>query len=559
MALNIQLLNQGFGSYLKNILPDDVATAAGAFAVSMRQVKNIDTVPIEKFSQVVSNIESTKNLDQVNGTNVPVSTTLADTGTNLIALGNGPYGTYTMSNILGAMSGLPYPWAKIEGSITDLQSDFLSNIYRELFLAVEWEGATATVQYTTGSEVDYVDPGPPSVTYYKWYWQITGITLTDAGGGYSRGGAPTPTVTITGGSGATAVTTIETNDSSAGSNGSGTFGRVITLTLTNYGSKVYYATGQLSPSPGSVSSPPLAQIQCPPTASLPAVSTGGTNTSYGTSGWPTMNSVVQAYIDQANAEITAIEQGNPTGAALLNDYYDQTGTALTLEQQARQICYDPVPVPKNTTLSKFPTTLYTFIDGVPTYSINTAPHMYAQTLEAISDTSLIGGQSIIAMMRQERNQARLIDAGIPLDNNISGELDPIMTKILIANGRVTTSSGTTPVSNMYPVPETMGEYDSTSDNYYITDAAAFVGTVEGGTIAPVAGTDTTASYKLLAPQLLSKGAAEEPGSLAGSNYQDLVPPQLNTAFTSDILPSSVYSVAEAIDQVIKCNCDCWID
>ena len=98
----------------------------------------------------------------------------------------------------------------------------------------------------------------PSVTYYKWYWQITGITLTDAGGGYSRGGAPTPTVAITGGSGATAVTTIDINSSGAGSNGAGTFGRVITISLTDYGSRVYYATGQLSPTPGTVSSPPLA-------------------------------------------------------------------------------------------------------------------------------------------------------------------------------------------------------------------------------------------------------------------------------------------------------------
>lgn len=558
MALNIQLLNQGFGSYLKNILPEDVATAAGAFAVAMRQVKNIDTVPIEKFSQVVSNIESTKNLDQVNGTNVPVSVGLADTGTELIALGDGPYNTYTMSNILGAMSGLPYPWAKIENSIQDLQTSFLSSIYKELFLAVEWEGATASVQYTTGSEVDYIDPGPPSVTYYKWYWQITGITLTDAGGGYSRGGGPTPTVAITGGSGATAVTTIDTSDSNAGSNGSGTFGRVTSITLTNYGSKVYYASGQLSSSPGPVSSPPLAQIQCPPTATLPAVSTGGTNTSYGTSGWPTMNSVVQAYIDQANTEIAAIATRNPVGTEALNDYYDQTGTALTLEQRARQVCYDPVPVPKNATLSKFPTTLYTFIDGVPTYSINTAPHMYAQTLEAISDTTLIGGQSIVAMMRQERNQVRLIEAGIPLDNNISGELDPISTKILIANGRVTTSSGTTPLSNMYPAPNPIGTYDIDTDNYYIDDNTVLVGTnTEGGNIVPAGGTSTTS--QLLVPQLLSKGAAEEPGSLAGSTYQNLLPPQLNTAYTSDILPSSVYSVAEAIDQVIKCNCDCWID
>jgi len=34
-------------------------------------------------------------------------------------------------------------------------------------------------------------------------------------------------------------------------------------------------------------------------------------------------------------------------------------------------------------------------------------NMEAQTLEAIADLSIIGGQSIIGLMRQERNQAKL--------------------------------------------------------------------------------------------------------------------------------------------------------
>lgn len=586
MALNIQLLNQGFGSYLKNILPEDVATAAGAFAVAMRQVKNIDTVPIEKFSQVVSNIESTKNLDQVNGTNVPVSVGLADTGTELIALGDGPYNTYTMSNILGAMSALPYPWAKIENSIQDLQTSKLANIYDQLFLAVEWEPAALTITMTVYpiNVQSYIapdpsaippDPGQPRID--DWYYTIN-FDLSDSGGGYYRGRATAPLISFSPNNcGASASVSVGQDHTNAGSAGNGEYGRVKNL-VKNTGSPYKYATTSVMQAGlPSAPTPPVetVTIETPPTATLAiasdgSISTSGINSSPGytartvgasslsPTGYPAMNSVVQAYIDQANTEIAAIATRNPVGTEALNDYYDQTGTALTLEQRARQVCYDPVPVPKNATLSKFPTTLYTFIDGVPTYSINTAPHMYAQTLEAISDTTLIGGQSIVAMMRQERNQVRLIEAGIPLDNNISGELDPISTKILIANGRVTTSSGTTPLSNMYPAPNPIGTYDIDTDNYYIDDNTVLVGTnTEGGNIVPAGGTSTTS--QLLVPQLLSKGAAEEPGSLAGSTYQNLLPPQLNTAYTSDILPSSVYSVAEAIDQVIKCNCDCWID
>jgi hypothetical protein len=49
-----------------------------------------------------------------------------------------------------------------------------------------------------------------------------------------------------------------------------------------------------------------------------------------------------------------------------------------------------------------------------------------------------------------------------------------------------------------------------------------------------------------------------PGSLAKSPYQTLIPPQLNTLFTSDVLLPAQYSVPEAIEQVIDCNCDCWL-
>ena len=35
----------GFGSYLDGILPADIATSAGTFAVTMQQVKNISSIP----------------------------------------------------------------------------------------------------------------------------------------------------------------------------------------------------------------------------------------------------------------------------------------------------------------------------------------------------------------------------------------------------------------------------------------------------------------------------------------------------------------------------------
>jgi hypothetical protein len=103
----IQQFPVGFGSYLAGILPPDVATAAGAFSVSVGQIKNITTVPVEKFAQVCMNLETIKGLN-VNGTQVPTNLNLRNAGRPLIALGSGPQQSYTMSDFFGCMSGLPY-------------------------------------------------------------------------------------------------------------------------------------------------------------------------------------------------------------------------------------------------------------------------------------------------------------------------------------------------------------------------------------------------------------------------------------------------------------------
>ena len=47
---NIQSIPQGFGAYLDGILPPDIAKAAGSFSVAMQQIKNISSIPIEKFA-----------------------------------------------------------------------------------------------------------------------------------------------------------------------------------------------------------------------------------------------------------------------------------------------------------------------------------------------------------------------------------------------------------------------------------------------------------------------------------------------------------------------------
>lgn len=478
--LNIQILPEGFGSYLVDILPPDVAVSSGAFSASMQQIKNIFNIPVEKFAKVIPTLETTKNLN-VNGTSVPTSTTEAGSGLDLIALGSGPYGTYTTSDFFGCMSGLPYDWEKIQTLITDTQTTTLANIYKNLYLATSWEqAATPTVTYTFNSGTGL--------------YTVTGISLaTPTGGGYGRGGAAAPTVTLNGG---TATVTIGTDDTDLT-----TYGKVTSITLV---------------SGGTTGSVPTASIAAPPG-----------------SGWPSMDSVIQGYIDSANAEIAslyAIKEN--TNMLDLVSLWAGLGTQLTIEQRARVTGLPPLPSPRDGNLNAYPLTQVSFTDSIPQAALKTEPHQAAQTLEAVANLCQLSGESMVGMMRESRNKARLAAVGIPQDNGISDAIPPQETTELIANG---TLNGTPPAvlkqadctTGDIVKPEALGAY--ANNNYNLKD---------GG--------------------IAETGAAIEPGSLAGSPYSQLIDPSLNAIYTSDVLLPASYSVAEAIDEVIKCNCDCWI-
>jgi hypothetical protein len=462
----IQQFPVGFGSYLDGILPPAIATSAGAFSVSMQQITNISSIPIEKFAQIVTNIETIAGL-AVNGTNVPVDNTLVSGSLPLIALGSGPYGTYTMSDFFGCMTGLPYIGIDINGLMNAIETPALYNIYENLYLAVTWEQATAT-------------------------WNGTSFTYTNKGGGY----ASAPTVTV-GGNPATA--TIGTDATNLN-----TFGRIISISYSGVAGTVV-----IDPPPGG--------------------------------GWPTMNTVVQGYIDAANAEILAIQTANQLLSEQLNTNWNYTGTQLTIEQRALDTGL-PVPVPPDPIdvvpdLAQFPTTQISFTDSVPQFALNTDPHMQAQSIEAIANICSPGGQSIVGMMREARNQVRLNEIGVPLSNNINDTITPVQNKELVANGTLANSNPATLAQVNCATgdeinPNPYGVYDPNNNNYYVTNPDFGV-------------------------SLLDTGNAEALGSFAGSEYNNLIPTNLNAIYASKNLLPSTYTIGEAIDEVIRCNCDCW--
>jgi len=406
-SVNYQILPEGFGSYLQGILPDDIATSAGAFSATMQQIKNIRKIDIEKFAQAVASLETTANLPLTAGTNIPVDAQDAQTALALIALGSGPYNTFTYSDFFGCMSGLTYDWVGLQTSISNMPTANLSTIYSNLYAATQ---------------------GP-------------------------------------------------------------------TLGL---------------------------------------------------------DAAVQAQIDLANAELAIIRSTYPGQSMELNDLWETTATQLNIEQRARSVGLSPIPSPRTSDLFPYPTMVYSFTDSVPVYAKLTQSNMAAQTLEAISNLDVNTGQSLVAMMRSQRNQARLLEVGIPLDDNIP-DFIPAEAQ---GEGAPSYPFNTVPIETPTYAPESsvaavLGI--GTPDGLPVPSPDIGIGT-QG-----ISQVSTTGPFFDPPVNVESQGGGPiVPGSLAGSPYTKLIPPALNPIYTSNVLLPASLSVAQAIEQVITCNCDCWV-
>ena len=143
-GINSRIINN-YKDYLSGILPTDIGTACGAFSMSMQQIKNISNMNIEKFAQVVTNLEVTVGLT-VNGTSSPNNNQVLNTMISQLALGSGTNGTYTMCDFFGAISGVPYDLSKIKGLINQLPTDNLQVIYDNIKTLLTSQGPYTSLQ-----------------------------------------------------------------------------------------------------------------------------------------------------------------------------------------------------------------------------------------------------------------------------------------------------------------------------------------------------------------------------------------------------------------------------
>jgi hypothetical protein len=300
---------------------------------------------------------------------------------------------------------------------------------------------------------------------------------------------------------------------------------------------------------------------------------------YGTIFWPDPgNAVVQGYIDQANTEIQAIKTRNGQNfqaSTQLNALWDITAIALKHEQRARYIGVAPVPIPWDSRYAEIPTALNTFVDSIPEYAQQTAPHMAVQTLEHISNTDTTGGQSIIAMMRQERNQNRLAEVGIQLDNNMPTKITPQQEQRLMLNGTLPGAvegvpGGVIPgIGGIGNTIYTIPAWPENTKPITYWDCAENqlkqITNLKNGTLIPILAGEGCPIVNPEVPTGPGTGLKPSPNIFendndSGSNPNGTFPPaNVNSNFTGTTLKPSTYDVGDAIDKVIECNCDCWID
>lgn len=129
----------GVGDKYRNIIPANIAYSAEAFSVAMLQIKNIQAMNIEKFAQVVMNLENVNGLG-VNGTNVPTNKSLASAAYGIIAKGSGVDNLYTMFDFYGTMTDLHYPWQQLQELLIKVQTSTLTSIYIQMFSLLNGPG-----------------------------------------------------------------------------------------------------------------------------------------------------------------------------------------------------------------------------------------------------------------------------------------------------------------------------------------------------------------------------------------------------------------------------------
>jgi hypothetical protein len=284
---------------------------------------------------------------------------------------------------------------------------------------------------------------------------------------------------------------------------------------------------------------------------------------------PILSSNLQTLIDDANSEISAINSTKSEFVQPLNTYWNYIGNQLLAEQRSI-----PLAIPQMTEI----TATYdrhdfqTFVQSLETYAQQNTPGDSGSVLAGISDLTTLGGQSLVGSMREARNAQRLNWSGVPPENDIPNAIDinsASAIATLDSSGSIVSvtmtnnSSGYTledpPRVYIYPygylgVLIPVIEVDGSISSLVISNPGRGYPWVEILIDPPPASAIKNRKGNTIPPVNVQQPTFPGPGPFTGFSDNPYLPGPIPPLPPE---PSATPTVPEAIDDVTKCNCDCW--
>jgi len=162
----VNFVNPVYSERLNQVMPFDIAYACDAFGTSMMQIKNIKSMMIEKFSQVVTNLENVNDLN-VNGTSKPGDTPTSNSALALIGLGTGENGLYTMCDFFGCMTDLHYDWKKLQTLIASVTTTNLTGCYNNILTILQGTNYSQLQLWIDNANTEINNIFDPGSIYFK--------------------------------------------------------------------------------------------------------------------------------------------------------------------------------------------------------------------------------------------------------------------------------------------------------------------------------------------------------------------------------------------------------
>lgn len=147
-TVNASIKTKNLGEYLQGIISNiDILTSCAAFSYAMQQIKRIESLNIEQFSQVVMNLETLENVPNIddNTGNKPLTNPAVAQLLPTYARGSDKNGLYRMSDFFGAMSGAGYKWSEILQNIKLSTTSKLTTIYNQIKTTLTGPGTSSII------------------------------------------------------------------------------------------------------------------------------------------------------------------------------------------------------------------------------------------------------------------------------------------------------------------------------------------------------------------------------------------------------------------------------